>query len=162
MDDLLTDCYYAQKRANGYSDTQIIEKRRSLRGVLVNLKPEWNEELLKGAGFTNIQMFWRHLNFCGWVAKNERRSQPRYPGNPLSRHNRTRRRHRLLRRRLFPCRRGRTDAHHKAQDGKVGNLQQSGLSVRTRPCRKICLERNARTTCIVPGNFILATCRKHL
>lgn len=25
MDDLLTDCYYAQKRANGYSDTQIIE-----------------------------------------------------------------------------------------------------------------------------------------
>lgn len=69
MDDLLTDCYYAQKRANGYSDTQIIEKRRSLRGVLVNLKPEWNEELLRDAGFTNIQMFWRHLNFCGWVAK---------------------------------------------------------------------------------------------
>lgn len=68
-DDLLTDCYYAQKRANGYSEAQISEKRRSLRGVLVNLKPAWNEELLRGAGFTNIQMFWRHLNFCGWVAK---------------------------------------------------------------------------------------------
>lgn len=27
---------------------------------------------------------------------------------------------------------------------------------------QISLEKNTRTTCIVPGNFILATCRKHL
>lgn len=68
MDDMLTACYYAHKRNCGYTDQQIAEKRESLRGVLVNLKPAWNEQLLKEAGFTDVQMFWRHLNFCGWVA----------------------------------------------------------------------------------------------
>lgn len=69
MDDMLTELYYNTKRANGYNEEQIMAKRKSLRGVLVPLKPEWNEQLLKEAGFKNVQMFWRNLNFCAWVAE---------------------------------------------------------------------------------------------
>jgi tRNA (cmo5U34)-methyltransferase len=43
-------------------------KRRSLENVLSPLEPEWNEALLKEAGFRRVQMFWRCLNFCGWIA----------------------------------------------------------------------------------------------
>ena len=68
MDDILTEQYYEMKRANGYTNGQIIDKRRSLRGVLVDLKPEWNEQLIREAGFKTVQMYWRCLNFCGWVA----------------------------------------------------------------------------------------------
>jgi tRNA (cmo5U34)-methyltransferase len=28
----------------------------------------WNEEMLRGAGFQEIDCFWRWLNFAGWVA----------------------------------------------------------------------------------------------
>lgn len=43
-------------------------KRRSLENVLSPLEPEWNEAMLKEAGFRRVQMFWRCLNFCGWIA----------------------------------------------------------------------------------------------
>lgn len=56
------------KRENGYTDEQIMAKRRSLENVLSPLEPEWNEDLLKEAGFRRVQMFWRCLNFCGWIA----------------------------------------------------------------------------------------------
>lgn len=32
------------------------------------VEPEWNEAMLKEAGFRRVQMFWRCLNFCGWIA----------------------------------------------------------------------------------------------
>ena len=68
LDDLMVDLYYQMKRENGYTDEQIMAKRRSLENVLSPLEPEWNEALLKEAGFRRVQMFWRCLNFCGWIA----------------------------------------------------------------------------------------------
>lgn len=68
LDDLMVDLYYQMKRENGYTDEQIMAKRRSLENVLPPLEPEWNEALLKEAGFRRVQMFWRCLNFCGWIA----------------------------------------------------------------------------------------------
>lgn len=68
LDDLMVDLYYQMKRENGYTDEQIMAKRRSLENVLSPLEPEWNEDLLKEAGFRRVQMFWRCLNFCGWIA----------------------------------------------------------------------------------------------
>lgn len=67
-DDLLTTLYYNTKRNNGYTDTQIYTKRKSLTGELVPLKAEWNEQLLREAGFSHVECVWRHLNFMGWVA----------------------------------------------------------------------------------------------
>lgn len=68
MDDLLVDEYYAIKRENGYTTDQIEAKRKSLEGVLVPITAKWNEELLRNAGFSKVECFWRCLNFCGWVA----------------------------------------------------------------------------------------------
>ena len=68
MDDLMVELYYDMKRRNGYSEEQIMDKRRSLENVLSPLKPEWNVDMLRTAGFDKVDMFWRCLNFCGWIA----------------------------------------------------------------------------------------------
>lgn len=44
------------------------DKRKSLEGVLVPITAKWNEELLESAGFSQIDCFWRCLNFAGWIA----------------------------------------------------------------------------------------------
>jgi len=63
--------YYALKGANGYSPEQIERKRLSLEGVLVPVTAKWNEDLLQGVGFKQIDCFWRWMNFAGWIAVKE-------------------------------------------------------------------------------------------
>ena len=67
-DDLQVGLYYDMKRANGYSDEQILDKRKSLENVLSPLKSDWNIDMLHKAGFKSVDMFWRCLNFCGYIA----------------------------------------------------------------------------------------------
>jgi len=64
----MVDLYYDLKKSNGYSQEDIDRKRLSLEGVLVPVTAKWNEELLKNAGFSEVDCFWRHLSFAGWVA----------------------------------------------------------------------------------------------
>jgi tRNA (cmo5U34)-methyltransferase len=66
--DLLVDIYHTFKADKGYTQEQIEEKRKALQGVLVPLRGSENEQMLKDAGFTNVQRFWQCLNFAGWVA----------------------------------------------------------------------------------------------
>lgn len=68
MDTTLVDTYYAEKRAQGYADHEIDEKRRRLEGTLVPVTAAWNEELLQRAGFSQVECFWRWMNFAGWLA----------------------------------------------------------------------------------------------
>lgn len=68
IDSHMVDSYYGLKTANGYSAHQIAEKRRALQGVQVPLTARMNEDLLRQAGFTQIDSFWRWMNFAGWVA----------------------------------------------------------------------------------------------
>jgi tRNA (cmo5U34)-methyltransferase len=68
MDTTLVAMYHAHKRAMGYSQEEIDRKRLSLEGVMVPLPAAWNEDLLRKAGFTHVECFWRCLNFCGWIA----------------------------------------------------------------------------------------------
>ena len=60
--------YYDMKRNNGYSQEQIDRKRLSLEGVLVPVTNDWNIQLLKSAGFREIDVFWRWMNFVGYIA----------------------------------------------------------------------------------------------
>jgi tRNA (cmo5U34)-methyltransferase len=40
----------------------------SLEGVLVPVTAAWNEYLLRSAGFSHVDCFWRWMNFAAWVA----------------------------------------------------------------------------------------------
>jgi tRNA (cmo5U34)-methyltransferase len=68
IDEVLVETYYGLKREQGYSEEEIERKRLSLEGVLVPVTARWNEELLRDAGFRQVDCFWRWMNFAGWVA----------------------------------------------------------------------------------------------
>lgn len=68
IDTTFVDLYHGMKRANGYTPDEIARKRLSLEGVLVPVTAGWNEQLLRTAGFAQVDCFWRNLNFAGWVA----------------------------------------------------------------------------------------------
>lgn len=65
--DLLIDTYLNRKGENGYTPEQIAAKRKSLEGVLVPVTAAWNEEMLRGAGFSHVECVWRNLNFAMWI-----------------------------------------------------------------------------------------------
>jgi tRNA (cmo5U34)-methyltransferase len=56
------------KGQNGYTEEEINSKRIALEGVLVPVTAKWNEQLLRDAGFNQVECFWRNLNFAGWIA----------------------------------------------------------------------------------------------
>jgi tRNA (cmo5U34)-methyltransferase len=68
IDDLLVRRYYALKAAHGYTAEQIERKRLALEGVLVPVAARSNEDLMRDAGFDQIDCFWRWCNFAGWIA----------------------------------------------------------------------------------------------
>ena len=60
--------YYEMKRRNGYSELEISQKREALENVLVPYRLEENKELLRAAGFRNVDVFFKWYNFCGMLA----------------------------------------------------------------------------------------------
>lgn len=68
LDELFTELYYDMKHRNGYTYEQISTKRKSLEGVLVPVTEEWNKDLMRQAGFSEIDCFWRCYNFAGYLA----------------------------------------------------------------------------------------------
>ncbi len=71
LDELMVKEYYAKKAENGYSYEDIQRKRASLEGVLVPMTHSWNVELLRRAGFTHIDTYYRYLNFEGLICIKE-------------------------------------------------------------------------------------------
>jgi tRNA (cmo5U34)-methyltransferase len=68
LNNLYVSEYLNLKTQNGYSQEEIDRKRYSLEGVLVPLTAQWNEQMLRAAGFKYTDCFWRWMNFAGWVA----------------------------------------------------------------------------------------------
>lgn len=68
LDSIFIREYHALKAQNGYTQEQITRKALSLEGVLVPVSAQYNESLLRGAGFTKLDCFWRWMNFAGWIA----------------------------------------------------------------------------------------------
>ena len=60
--------YYDMKYMNGYSLDEIRDKKLKLEGVLVPVTNQFNLDLMRQAGFTKIDVFWRDLNFIGYIA----------------------------------------------------------------------------------------------
>ena len=64
----MIDAYHNWKIQNGYSQEQVDAKRKSLEHALVPYTVQQNEALLKSCGFSDYEIFWKYMNFCGWVA----------------------------------------------------------------------------------------------
>ena len=60
--------YYDFKRRNGYSETEIAQKREALENVLIPYKLLENRETLLKSGFRYVDVFFKWYNFCGIVA----------------------------------------------------------------------------------------------
>jgi len=68
LDAVYVDAYHAFKRENGYTADDVERKRLALEGVQVPLTVAENERMLRDAGFSEVDTFWRYLNFAGLVA----------------------------------------------------------------------------------------------
>lgn len=68
IDSLMVDQYYNMKKEKGYSQEEIDRKRLSLEGSLVPVTAKWNEEMLRMSGWSQVDCFWRWMNFGGWLA----------------------------------------------------------------------------------------------
>lgn len=66
--ELYETLYYSMKNINGYSTDEIRDKKLKLEGVLVPVTNNFNIELLKQAGFKKLEIFWKDLNFIGYIA----------------------------------------------------------------------------------------------
>ena len=60
--------YYDMKKRNGYSETEISQKREALENVLVPYRLDENMELLKRCGFAYSDVFYKWYNFSGVLA----------------------------------------------------------------------------------------------
>jgi tRNA (cmo5U34)-methyltransferase len=65
---LNTDLHHAFKRANGYSELEISQKRSALENVLVPETLATHQQRLRAAGFTSVDVWFQCFNFASLVA----------------------------------------------------------------------------------------------
>ena len=65
---LLTDVHVAFKRANGYSDLEIAQKRSAIENVMKPDSLEEHRERLLAAGFSKVVPWFQCLNFASLIA----------------------------------------------------------------------------------------------
>ncbi|SDI69541.1 tRNA (cmo5U34)-methyltransferase [Pseudomonas flavescens] len=65
---LLTDLHVAFKRANGYSELEIAQKRSAIEKVMLPDSLEQHRERLLAAGFSKVLPWFQCLNFASMVA----------------------------------------------------------------------------------------------
>ncbi len=65
---LMTRLHHAFKRANGYSELEIAQKRTALERVLIPDTPEQHRRRLAEAGFSGSRIWFQCLNFASWLA----------------------------------------------------------------------------------------------
>ncbi len=65
---LFTELHHAFKRARGYSDLEIAQKRAALENVLIPEPLSRHGERLHRAGFTSVEVWFRYFNFVSLIA----------------------------------------------------------------------------------------------
>ncbi|MGM0623743.1 MAG: carboxy-S-adenosyl-L-methionine synthase CmoA [Campylobacterota bacterium] len=68
-DKKIIDLYYAHKQKQGYSQTEITQKREALENVLIPYTIEENTKMFKQAGFKSVQTLFQWANFVTFVVK---------------------------------------------------------------------------------------------
>lgn len=67
--ELLNDLHLAFKRANGYSELEIAQKRRAIEKVMLPDSLEEHRERLYSAGFSQVVVWFQCFNFASLIAR---------------------------------------------------------------------------------------------
>jgi len=67
MNELLVDCYYALKKRNDYSETEIARKREALENVLIPYRIDENIEMFRRNGFAEVETVFQWYNFAAFL-----------------------------------------------------------------------------------------------
>lgn len=65
---LQTEMHHTFKRANGYSDMEVSQKRASLENVLIPESFEQHKSRLQKSGFDNTEVWFQYFNFASMIA----------------------------------------------------------------------------------------------
>jgi len=68
LNKIMIDIYYDFKKEMGYSEYEIAQKREALENVLIPYTMDENIEMLKKAGFRDIEVIFRWNNFATFIA----------------------------------------------------------------------------------------------
>lgn len=68
MNELLIDLHHTFKRANGYSELEVSQKRTALENVMLTDSIETHKDRLKQAGFSQIELWFQCFNFGSMIA----------------------------------------------------------------------------------------------
>ena len=68
MNDLLIDLHHTFKRANGYSELEVSQKRTALENVMRTDSIDTHKSRLKQAGFQKVELWFQCFNFGSMVA----------------------------------------------------------------------------------------------
>lgn len=70
LDHTFIEFHHQFKRDRGYSNLEISRKREALENVLIPWTVEENQDLIKKAGFSTVDLFFKWNNFAGFIALN--------------------------------------------------------------------------------------------
>jgi tRNA (cmo5U34)-methyltransferase len=65
---LMTELHHNFKRANGYSDLEIAQKRSALDNVLIPETIDTHKQRLRDAGFSSVDVWFQCFNFASFIA----------------------------------------------------------------------------------------------
>ena len=65
---LMIDLYHNFKRANGYSDLEVSQKRTALENVLIPETLQTHRDRLKAVGFSSVDVWFQCFNFASMIA----------------------------------------------------------------------------------------------
>jgi tRNA (cmo5U34)-methyltransferase len=68
LNKIMIDKYYEFKKQMGYSEYEIARKREALENVLIPYTMEENIEMLKNAGFKEVEVIFRWNNFATFIS----------------------------------------------------------------------------------------------
>jgi len=68
LNKIMIDIYYEYKKQKGYSEYEIARKREALENVLIPYTLNENIEMLKNAGFKDIEIIFKWNNFATFLA----------------------------------------------------------------------------------------------
>lgn len=68
IDELLVDLHHNFKRANGYSELEVSQKRTSLENVMLTDSIDTHKSRLKQVGFNTVELWFQCFNFGSMIA----------------------------------------------------------------------------------------------